>query len=381
MAIRYKRMKPFVWLNGLVSDMCFPLLKIRDFRKSTHPQVQVLRKAQEIVIDWSHFHFEGNAYWQDFHSFISSDLFYIELENASIISKGMVLDQENRIILESTIFQEEYLNILFSNHLVFLKPLLPKRKEKNIISLLNKLDNNYFHWTLESLTRILLVYEQPFFRDYMVLIKKDALPFVKASLQFLFDIPDARIVEKALGEHVATEKAMVISFPHLRNDASKMTNVYVPSVIRDLNFLAHKKLKLRNINQVFSKNVIISRRHALARRLLNEDQLLNLLSPYGFEAVVLENLSYTEQVALFAGAENIIAVHGAGLANMVYARNPVLVEFFPEGRNIRDAFYFIQITAALKIKHHLLLQDTANEKEDIFLDHHIMRKIQSLIKK
>lgn len=380
MAIHYKRIKFFVWLNGVVSGVCYPFLKIRDFRKNRTSEIQILEKSQTIVIDRSHFHFEGNAYWNKFKTFQSDDLFYAIIPDASIISKGIVLDSKNRVILESTLFQKEYLNILCSNHLVLLKRLLPKKKEKNVISLLNKLDNNYFHWTTESLTRILLVYERPFFNDYKILVKDGALPFIKQSITFLFNIPETNIISKTLGENLEVDNGLVVSFPHIRNSESEFTNVYIPEVLKKLNALAHTRLeRLQPKPQKTPKNFIISRKSALERRILNEEYLIQKLSDFDFESIALEELDYIEQVALFANAEIIIATHGAGIANIIYGKNPILIEIFPEERNIRDAFYFAQITAALQIEHHLFLQKQENDKEDILLDDSFIEKIRMII--
>lgn len=380
MAIHYKRIKLFVWLNGVVSGAFYPFLKIRDFRKNKASEIQLLEKSQTIVIDRSHFHFEGSAYWNKFETFESDDLFYVVIPDASIISKGIVLDSKRRVVLESTLFQKEYLNILCSNHLIFLKQFLPKKKETNVISLLNKLDNNYFHWTLESLTRILLVYEKPFFNDYKILVKDGALPFIKQSLSFLFNIPETNIITKTLGENLEVDKALVVSFPHIRNSDSQLTNIYIPKIIQKLNTLAHNRLESSQLNfQKTPKNFIISRKNALERRVLNEDILIQNLSDLNFKSIVLEDLTYIEQVALFAGAEIIIASHGAGITNIIYAKNPILIEIFPEGRNIRDAFYFTQITAALGIEHHLFLQKQENDNEDILIGDSLIEKIRMTI--
>ncbi len=108
MAMLYKRIKLFVWINGLVSWCFYPFLKRIDFRKKKTSNVQILEKPQIISIDMSQYHFEGSAYWKKFENFKSEALFCVEISQASVISKGIVIDAKNRIILESTIFQKEY---------------------------------------------------------------------------------------------------------------------------------------------------------------------------------------------------------------------------------------------------------------------------------
>ncbi len=69
------------------------------------------------------------------------------------------------------------------------------------------------------------------------------------------------------------------------------------------------------------------RRPGAHRCLRNEDDVVAALARLGFVAVRLEGLSLAAQIALFAGADAIVAPHGAGLANLVYARpGTVIVE-------------------------------------------------------
>ncbi len=63
----------------------------------------------------------------------------------------------------------------------------------------------------------------------------------------------------------------------------------------------------------------IARRASLNRRLINEDEVIAALARMGFVAIELERLSLAEQIALFSHAEVVVAPHGAGLANLVYA--------------------------------------------------------------
>jgi capsular polysaccharide biosynthesis protein len=73
---------------------------------------------------------------------------------------------------------------------------------------------------------------------------------------------------------------------------------------------------------------LISRAGAANRRILNEADLLQALSPLGFERYRLEALPIEEQIALFQDAECVVAPHGAGLANLVFAPETAVVELF-----------------------------------------------------
>lgn len=60
--------------------------------------------------------------------------------------------------------------------------------------------------------------------------------------------------------------------------------------------------------------------HRATRRLRNEREVQSLLSRHGVEIVRLEESSLGQQATLFADADMVIGFHGAGLANLVFAR-------------------------------------------------------------
>ena len=77
-----------------------------------------------------------------------------------------------------------------------------------------------------------------------------------------------------------------------------------------------------------SPRVFISRRATLARRIANEDEALAALAPLGFRAYTLEEMSFADQVRLFAQAEIIVGPHGAGMMNLAFSTNAKVVELF-----------------------------------------------------
>ncbi|KGJ03802.1 hypothetical protein IT41_12755 [Paracoccus halophilus] len=64
---------------------------------------------------------------------------------------------------------------------------------------------------------------------------------------------------------------------------------------------------------------------ARARGISGHQALLEELTARGFETVVFEHLTPAEQIAAMQAADIVIAPHGAGLVNMVYARPDTLV--------------------------------------------------------
>ena len=70
---------------------------------------------------------------------------------------------------------------------------------------------------------------------------------------------------------------------------------------------------------LYPARLYIDRRGSQNRPLTNEAAVIDALTPRGFIAVRLEDYALSAQIALFAQAQIIVAPHGAGLTNLVYA--------------------------------------------------------------
>ena len=77
--------------------------------------------------------------------------------------------------------------------------------------------------------------------------------------------------------------------------------------------------KLGNHNDKTNRRVFISRASARFRKLTNEKELTDHIETLGFEIVQAENLSFAQQVELFSGCSIVLAQHGAGLTNILFA--------------------------------------------------------------
>lgn len=79
-----------------------------------------------------------------------------------------------------------------------------------------------------------------------------------------------------------------------------------------------------------TRRIFISRRRAARRFITNEAEVENFLQPFGFETCIAEELDWAGQVKLFADAEIVFSLHGAGLTNLLFAPpGATLIELFP----------------------------------------------------
>jgi hypothetical protein len=67
-----------------------------------------------------------------------------------------------------------------------------------------------------------------------------------------------------------------------------------------------------------SRRIFISRANASKRRMVNEEEVADVLASHGFEIVAPEELSLLDQIELFAEASVVVGQHGAGLTNLLY---------------------------------------------------------------
>jgi capsular polysaccharide biosynthesis protein len=78
------------------------------------------------------------------------------------------------------------------------------------------------------------------------------------------------------------------------------------------------------------RRIFVSRKSATrGRKITNEAEVEGYLQSLGFETILLENLSFGDQVAVFAQAAVVVGSHGAGFTNMLFS---------PPGLQIVDIF-------------------------------------------
>jgi hypothetical protein len=73
------------------------------------------------------------------------------------------------------------------------------------------------------------------------------------------------------------------------------------------------------------RRLYISRADAPDRRIANEGELLRAIADFGFERATLSDKSVPEQIRLFQTAEIVLAPHGAGNSNILFAPSDCVV--------------------------------------------------------
>jgi hypothetical protein len=112
-------------------------------------------------------------------------------------------------------------------------------------------------------------------------------------------------------------------------------------------------LKLENS---YPKFILISRKNALRRVLLNENELYLNLKNFGFQLLQFENYSIDEQIKFSMNSSIMLGYHGAGLTNLIFMKKKSLVieirnkfynhphmEIFAKAQNIKFKTFYCSI--------------------------------------
>jgi len=250
------------------------------------------------------------------------------------------------------------------------KLLKYKKLNGRVLSLsLNGVERNYFHFTIENLARWHLFKMSGLDYDYIDFDKSNK--FLKQYIDII-GIPKEKLIPESY--YKGAIKADLLIVPGLINNWE-----YFEMPHGKLHYMKqHIPNWFNKVHEVFrnksevSERIYVSRAKADRRRIVNEKDVINLVTKYGFNVYNMEDLSVNEQISLFNKAEIVIVTNGAAAANLVYCSNPfTFLEIFPQ--NYFDSNLRI-LAQVLKCEYHYVIAkcpqntDTDPQKEDLYLD-------------
>lgn len=167
----------------------------------------------------------------------------------------------------------------------------------------------YFHWLTDSLPRLFLLEKAGYSLDEIdhFITPPAGLSAISETLDLL-GIEPGRRHETSVRSTITTSRMVLPSMPSRSGNPAPEVRHYLRRQFLE---------PARNVRKSFPRRIYISRRKT--RRILNEEELFPLFQKLNIETVRPENLSFLEQVALFANAELIVAPHGAALTNLLFS--------------------------------------------------------------
>lgn len=292
----------------------------------------------------------------------------VELKDVKATSEGLLFDR-NRIMIESFArpanFQKWRRRSVVKAYVQSLLLRRSRQVDHPVVWATDDWSLGYFHWLCDVLPRIVIASDE--LRNSTLLLPHDFqnVEFVHASLETLGVtnieyIPDGEVV-----------KCSQMFLPR-QTAASGDFNEPVIAEVRD-----HFRRRLKSSAINHDRRVYVSRENAAKRRVVNEQQVQDLLKEYDFELVRAEELTFLEQVELFGSARYLIGAHGAGMTNMLFMPDKShMLEFRKVGDNVNNCYF--NMASALGIAYYYQLcvapRDEDAHLADLHVDTEVLRK-------
>jgi len=226
-------------------------------------------------------------------------------------SSGLCWIEERKIFLESVGSLQRVMG-WGGNYVEIVKPVSCKEKTEIICFP----DTGYFHWLLEILPAFINQVKKT--NNINVLVSNSPSKYQLDVLNILISGKNQNIIIRSdkpvkVGNYIMTSIEPYSGFV-TKSDLQILKETFLPLIEK-----GSEKTK-----------IYISRRGNNKRRLSNEKELEDELQKLGFQIVRLEEYNFLEQVEIIHSAFIIIAPHGAGLANLVFAEKGTnAIEIFP----------------------------------------------------
>jgi Glycosyltransferase 61 len=238
--------------------------------------------------------------------------YIIELPAGRLLADGGVVVTAGGDAIEETAWDRKQLEAMLGA-----SRLIPRRRHLGgtHASLISQWHSNYFHWILEVLPRYAQLERAGL--AHLPLVVPARLGRPHSDSLALLGIPSRQLVPYR-PQHVQSD---VLVWPTPAGHTGHSPPWACTWLRRRF---APEPSQAR-------RRIYLTRDRAPSRRIVRERGLVSALRRLGFETVRPESLTFAEQVAVFAAAEMVVAPHGAGLTNLVFATEATLVELFEPG--------------------------------------------------
>lgn len=312
------------------------------------------------LLNLEYFKYLDQSYQFSDTSFLVHDCF-IEKDNGGVV--------KNHKVIKNT-----FLNCwgyIFKSG-IFKYLLYPKYNLKKSITvtrgflLTGNMSDNFFHFLIDSLPRVLDYIELKKIDSDLKLIINHKRSFTE---QYLALLPISKNDIVWMRENLWVEKLFYVNNKYAQSNPSNTwpNFIYSPHHLKQMaQICLESALKLKGQSN-FPEKIYISREKVGTRVLLNEEEFVQNLKSFKIERIFLEDFSVAEQIILMSKAKVIVAVHGAGLANLIYVRHALVIEFFPFNKKLSTLYQMHQLGQIGSNRHVLYVTEHVSENQDFKL--------------
>jgi len=251
------------------------------------------------------------------------------LKNARVVNEsGVVVSFDDKVFSDSVLGKDSDLKTIMEvleGQKVFKSYISKPRIRKECLATITSPEYiGYYHWLIEGLPRLKLLEEVMDEIDYLI-VPSNLKRFHIESLKLL-GFPEDKLLRIKNGSHLLCE------------------NLFVPSTLRPRPF----KWACDFLRETFIHSdvtephrlIYISRKDALYRKIINEEEVEKYLQNIGFEIVQMSELTFLEGVKICAEAKIVVGPHGAGLCNIVFCQDAKILEIFSPSY-VDTSYWFI----------------------------------------
>ncbi|MEH1856160.1 MAG: glycosyltransferase family 61 protein [Nostoc sp.] len=349
--------KPFKWLRSLYRRWFFINQYVFAEQEAENgigvKNVRIIHPAQRIhIADPDQDKFVSiSKYYRD-GWFDRPNIFVCEIPNAYIhVKTGLVCTQDFKAIADFGLEHRMGNYALFNGP----KPILVRRFSGvySTITYTDSIAKNFWHWMVDCLPKIHAMTKVASNTKIILLMPQSANEFQRETLRCI--LPENFEVSYIDGnEWIQTENLLWTSL---------VSNLCIGLLPKDYyEAVRNPVFKQFDLPTLHTKTerIYISRKGAKHRGVNNEDEVMELLEKFGFRMILLEELSFRQQVELFHRADIVVGPHGAGLGTIFFSGNiDVLVLYStPNPPN-----YFHSLAKGLGQRHYFVCHNKQNEDD------------------
>ena len=211
------------------------------------------------------------------------------------------------------------------------------------ISLAANMSGNYYHFMFQVASKFYLLSKLNFSDDIPLLVDQRVLeiPQMKEILSIL-NKEKRLIIPLEDGIRYKVNNLFCVSEPHIVTPNSLSPRQGRNGIFafdqKALSFLSYTlRDTVTNLPVRGNKRIFLTRK-GTSRRNLNEKELNNVLSKYGFVCVDTSQMSIGDQIKLFSSAEHIIGGSGAAFTNLLFSPKSSRALLFFSKKNLSTCY-------------------------------------------
>lgn len=263
----------------------------------------------------------------------SPEIYVAEIEKVSVIGENSVIISDNFCLYDiAKRNSEKRYNLRFGSvrnideNYAIVESINNNEKISQAISLIGFASFNYYHFTIELLSRIqyidkfkdyisipILVDEKalsiPQFREILNIINWHNHPIIPIKKNYIYEVEKLIYPSYNTWLPINLEKGMKTRAEDFL--IAKSAIKYIRN-----NVLKSNKINADTLSGY--RKIFISRKNAKNKRLINEEKVIEITKKYNFEIAYPEELTFLQQVKLFSESEYIVGSTGAAFTNILF---------------------------------------------------------------